>query len=97
MTPQKLAEVLKEFLVEIGSKEVKIIDSKDANIRYPATHANKAIICTDKDVPLLFQENQALVDLSCGSDGIFALPYGEHSILIFSDEDSHEQPEIQNF
>jgi hypothetical protein len=96
LTPKKLAEDLKDFLIGIGSVDTQIIDGRDASARYPMTHAKLAILCLDKHIPTVYANSLPFASMACGSNGIFALPYGEHTILIFSDEDSHDESEIQN-
>lgn len=83
MSPFELANRIKQHLKDRGSIDAKVLDHTGVCLQANNTKAKCGVICQDKQVPELYKNDVVLSEMSCGNDEVFALPYGDHLVLIF--------------
>jgi hypothetical protein len=84
MGQPKLAGKLKDFLIDSGSIDAKVIDGNDVALKYGLqTKTQAAIECKDRSINDFFLLNEKFKELATSDDNCYALPYRDDLILVF--------------
>lgn len=86
MTAEELATQMRDRLLETGSIDAKILTKAEVDLHtdYVKTHALIGVSCPDKRVPDFFRDDYRFRGVLDRAKDFLALPYGEHTILIFT-------------
>lgn len=86
MTAEGLAEEICEHLRSVGSIDAVAWDPLDVGVHVGyGVFAKAGVSCTDRNLSALLNDDVRLGQLA-ENEEFFALPYGEHVLLIFSSD-----------
>lgn len=95
MSAMELAAQMQDFLFKMGSIDAKIVEGADIALNYGlSSKASAALNCADRSLSDLFESNAKFEELALGNNNCFAVPYGQHLVLIFDTEEENERLQV---